>query len=166
MNRNLRFSTLALAAAAMLTLGACSKTDDRTAGEKLDSTVAKTEQRAAEAKSDVSQGMANAKTEAQQAADRAAAAVDKGTDKAAAAIDNATGKAGQALSDAGITTSINAELAKDSTLSALKINVDTADGKVVLRGSAPSTDARERATRLAQAVKGVTGVDNRLEVRG
>ena len=166
MNRKLRLSTLAMATAAMLALGACSKNDERTAGEKLDAAVAKTEQKAQEVKSDVNQGMATAKTEAEMAADRAAAAVDKGTDKAAAAIDKATAKTGQALTDAGITTSINAELAKDSTLSALKIDVDTAGGKVVLRGTAPSTDARERATRLAQAVKGVTGVDNRLEVRG
>ncbi len=166
MNRKLRLSTLAMATAAMLALGACSKNDERTAGEKLDAAVAKTEQKAEEVKSDVNQGMATAKTEAGMAADRAAAAVDKGTDKAAAAIDKATAKTGQALTDAGITTSVNAELAKDSTLSALKIDVDTAGGKVVLRGTAPSTDARERATRLAQAVKGVTGVDNRLEVRG
>ena len=166
MNRKLRLSTLAMATAAMLALGACSKNDERTAGEKLDAAVAKTEQKAQEVKSDVNQGMATAKTEAEMAADRAAAAVDKGTDKAAAAIDKATAKTGQALTDAGITTSVNAELAKDSTLSALKIDVDTAGGKVVLRGTAPSTDARERATRLAQAVKGVTGVDNRLEVRG
>lgn len=166
MTRNLRLTSLALAAAALLALGACSKTDDRTAGEKLDAAVAKTEQKAEAAKADVNQGMATAKTEAEMASDRAAAALNRGSDKAAAAIDNATAKTGQALTDAGITTSVNAELAKDSTLSALKINVDTADGKVVLRGSAPSTDARERATRLAQAVKGVTGVDNRLEVRG
>ena len=58
------------------------------------------------------------------------------------------------------------ELAKDATLSALRIDVDTRDGHVMLSGTAPSTSARERATTLAANVKGVNSVENRLEVRG
>ena len=166
MHPTLRINTLVLAAAAALALSACGRNEPPTAGQQLDAAIAKTEQGAASVKSEVSQGMATAKTEAGAAADRAAAAVDKTADKAGAAIDKATTKAGQALTDAGITTSINAELAKDPALRALKIDVDTAGGKVVLRGTAPSADARERATRLAMGVQGVTGVDNRLDVRG
>ena len=60
---------------------------------------------------------------------------------------------------------MNAELAKDQTLSALRINVDTTSGHVVLRGTAPSTTARDHATTLAASVKGVNSVDNKLEVR-
>lgn len=74
-------------------------------------------------------------------------------------------KAGAAMSDAAITASVNAELAKDSTLSALKIDVDTSNGRVALKGSAPDAAARERATTLASSVKGVVSVDNQLEVR-
>lgn len=66
--------------------------------------------------------------------------------------------------DAAITTSVNAELAKDPQLSALKIDVDTQGGKVVLRGKAPDAASRERATHLASSVKGVTTVDNQLEI--
>ncbi|MBI3369988.1 MAG: BON domain-containing protein, partial [Burkholderiales bacterium] len=51
-------------------------------------------------------------------------------------------------------------------LSALRIDVDTNNGNVRLSGVAPSVTARERASRLAAAVKGVNSVDNRLEVRG
>jgi osmotically-inducible protein OsmY len=77
---------------------------------------------------------------------------------------SATDKAGDKVADAVITTSVNAELAKDSSLSALKINVDTANGRVALRGTAPSEAARERATQLASNVKGVVSVDNQLSV--
>ena len=63
-----------------------------------------------------------------------------------------------------ITTSVNAELAKDDKLSALKIDVDTSDGRVMLKGTAPSQADKERATQLAQGVKGVTRVDNQLRV--
>jgi hyperosmotically inducible periplasmic protein len=68
------------------------------------------------------------------------------------------------IGDAVITSSVKAELAKDPNLSALKINVDTDNGRVALRGTAPDNVARERATTLAAGVKGVVGVDNQLTV--
>ena len=69
------------------------------------------------------------------------------------------------VTDAVITTAVNAELAKDKSLSATKIDVDTEAGRVALRGTAPSSTARERATQLALAVKGVVSVDNQLTVQ-
>jgi hyperosmotically inducible protein len=71
---------------------------------------------------------------------------------------------GNKVDDARITTSVNAELAKDSSLSAVKINVDTDGGRVALKGSAPSESARERATVLASNVSGVVSVDNQLTI--
>jgi hyperosmotically inducible periplasmic protein len=68
--------------------------------------------------------------------------------------------------DATITTKINAALAADDKLSALKINVDTANGRVTLNGTAPDATSRDRATTLAAAVEGVMSVDNRLAVQG
>lgn len=76
----------------------------------------------------------------------------------------ATAKAGEKMADAVITTTVKAELAKDSSLSALDIHVDTTDGKVLLKGTAPSPQAREHATALASGVKGVTSVDNQLSI--
>ncbi len=73
-------------------------------------------------------------------------------------------KVADAVGDAAVTVAVNAELAKDTQLSALRIDVDTLDGRVTLAGSAPSDAARERATVLAQSVKGVKSVDNRLAV--
>lgn len=170
-------SLLSIAAAAALALSACSKDDPRTAGEKLDAAVAKTENAAAEAKAEIKQESAEAKAAMERSADKANASLNDTADKTSAAISNAADKTSAAMnnaadkvaaksSDALITTSVNAELAKDSSLSALKIDVDTRDGKVMLTGTAPSSVARDRATTLAKSVKGVVSVENRLDVRG
>jgi osmotically-inducible protein OsmY len=65
-----------------------------------------------------------------------------------------------------VTAGVKAELIKDPDLRALRIDVDTHNGKVLLTGHAPSASARDRATHLAYAVKGVASVDNRLQVNG
>jgi hyperosmotically inducible protein len=146
MNANTPYRLTLLAAAfASLTLVACSKPDDnRTAGQKLDEGIAKVEQ-----KTDA----AAAKTEAQ---------LDKLGDK----VTDAANKTEVAMADAAITASIKAELARDPGLSALSINVDTKEGLVSLKGTAPDAMAKDRATRLAAAVKGVLSVDNHLVVNG
>ena len=69
-----------------------------------------------------------------------------------------------AVSDAAITAQVNAQLAKDPNLSAMTIDVDTSGGQVALHGTAPDASSKERATTLAQGVKGVQGVDNQLTV--
>jgi hyperosmotically inducible protein len=68
------------------------------------------------------------------------------------------------VSDASITSVIAAELARDGTLDPTRIDIDTAQGRVVLRGSAPDEQAKDRAKRIALAVDGVKGVDNYLTV--
>lgn len=81
-------------------------------------------------------------------------------------VKQAAGSMKSAVSDASITASVNAELARDSELSSLRIDVDTNAGKVALKGTAPNAEARERATRLARTVSGVTDVDNQLAIKG
>lgn len=131
-------------AVATLALAGCSREDNRSAGQQIDSTVAKAERRT----------------------DDATAAVGKAADTVAGKIDSAATTVRNKVADASITASVNAELAKDPALSALRINVDTTDGQVLLKGTAPDRTARDRATRLAAGVKGVSKVDNQLEVRG
>ena len=70
------------------------------------------------------------------------------------------------VKDAAITAAIHAELAIAGKLGEINIDVDTIDGRVVLRGTAPDARAREEATRLAVSVEGVRSVDNRLAVSG
>ena len=154
-NLNPFHAALVISTAAALVLTGCGRDDNRTAGQQLDSAIAQTEQKAEQAKAEVKREMAQAK-----------AGTEAATGKAAEALRNTTDQVVSKVEDAGITASVNAELAKDPGLSALRINVDTTNGRVLLRGTAPDAIARDRATRLATSVKGVTQVDNQLEVRG
>lgn len=139
---------LTLCAAAAVLAG-CDANDPRTVGQKLDSAVANAEQAAQQVKQNAKQSMDDVKAAARDASQ---------------ASQDGTSQVGQSLGDAAITASIKADLAKDPDLSALRINVDTRAGQVALYGSAPSEEARQRAGRIAMAVKGVGQVDNKLAV--
>ncbi|MDM0068535.1 BON domain-containing protein [Variovorax sp. J31P207] len=69
------------------------------------------------------------------------------------------------MDDASITAAVSTGLAKDPDLSAIKIDVDTKGGQVTLSGPAPNAAAKARAEEIAKSVKGVSAVDNRLEVK-
>ena len=106
------------------------------------------------------------------ACDRADNRVDSGAAKTGQAARNAAddtktmGAAADKVDDGMITTKVNAALVSDKELSAVKINVDTKNGKVTLNGPASSIPAKEKASTLAKAVKGVVSVDNKLVVKG
>ena len=147
---------LLAALVAAFALAACSRPGDgTTAGQKADDTIAKVEQKTDEPKSDMG-----------RSADPAMPPAQDGAQDSKQAAANAGDKVVSAVNDAAITTSINAELAKDSKLSAAKIDVDTAQGRVALRGTAPDAEAKDRATHIAASVKGVMSVDNLLTVSG
>ena len=136
--------TLLAAAAASIVLVACGKTDDtRTAGQKLDDTIAQVDQKTDQAKAKTDAEMNKLGKDMSQAADKAEAK----------------------MADATITASVKTELARDPSLSALAINVDTKDGLVELNGTAPDAAAKDRATHIAANVKGVLSVDNHLVVK-
>ena len=145
----MRVQTLTLvptmvAVAAVIGIAACSKQiEERSVGQQVDSAVAKVERKT----------------------DQAVAAVKSGVGAAENAGSKVVDATKEKVKDATITTSIKAELARDASLSALKIDVDTSAGRVALKGTAPDASARDRATLLAQRVDGVVGVDNRLEIR-
>jgi osmotically-inducible protein OsmY len=100
-----------------------------------------------------------------QQIDSGVSSAERATADARQATKDAAGAAREQVADASITTAINAEYAKDDRLSAIKIDVDTNDGRVTLTGSAPDTAAKDRATMLANNVKGVKTVDNKLDVK-
>ncbi len=147
------YPSLAGAAAIAVLLTACGREDDRTAGQKLDDGVAAVEQKADAAKTEAQQQAAEVESTVEQAAKDVGAKTEAATDKAVATV-----------GDAAITVAVNAALAKDSELSATKIDVDTMAGRVRLSGKAPNASARDRATTLALGVDGVVGVDNQLRV--
>jgi hyperosmotically inducible periplasmic protein len=139
MNQRILTMTTISAIVATMALAGCDKRDQTDARNRSSTTVASADQRAG---TDTRSGM----------------------DKAKDATENAAAKMGNKVDDAVITTSVKTELAKDPSLSALRINVDTSNGRVALKGKAPSNEAREHATTLAQNVKGVVSVDNQLTV--
>ncbi|WP_332743210.1 BON domain-containing protein [Hydrogenophaga sp.] len=138
-----RYSALFAAAAATVLIAACGeRVDDPTVGQRIDNSAATVQSAGTELKND-----------AKEAARDAQVAGSKATDTVA----------GNAA-DMAITTKVNAALAADDKLSALKIDVDTEAGNVALIGTAPDEASRQRATTLAAAVDGVITVDNRLVI--
>ena len=132
------------ATAALLFVSACSRSDQaQTPANKSETVAVQTER----APGTLGQETREAVREVAQAAEVAA--------------DTVTNKA----RDVVITAEVNAKLAQDDRLSALDINVDTLGGQVILRGNAPDTAARARASELAAAVKGVVNVSNQLNVQ-
>ena len=103
-------------------------------------------------------------TAAKNSAEETVAQVDQKARQIGEEAKDATKKVGDKLDDTVITASVKTEIAKDAELSALKVNVDTDNGRVALRGIAPSMAAKAHATTLAAAVKGVASVDNQLSI--
>ena len=69
------------------------------------------------------------------------------------------------MGDAVITTKIKADFAKDKSVSATNIKVETdSNGLVQLSGKAKSAAEAEQAVKIAKSVKGVTGVKNDIVV--
>lgn len=138
-----RYTALFAAAAATVLIAACGeKVNDTTVGQQVDNSAVTAQSAGTELKND-----------AQVAANDMQAA---GSQAAATVAESAT--------DMAITAKVNAALAADDKLSALKIDVDTEAGNVALTGTAPDEAARERATTLAAAIDGVVTVENRLTV--
>ena len=127
------------AALVALTLVGCNRRDESpNAGLKVDSAMAKVDEK-----------VDAAKAELQRDADK---------------VKEAAGRAVTTVEDTAITAGIKAKLATDSDLKTSDISVETTAGRTTLRGKAPDAAALARATQLAAAVSGVTGVDNQLIV--
>jgi osmotically-inducible protein OsmY len=139
---HLLLPTWAALLAAGLALTACDRDDMAAAHRQADRATA-------QAKHDADQ----ARREGERAMDRAGRATDRAATQARTTIDDAT-----------ITTKVTAQLQREGGLDASKVDVDTAQGRVVLRGSAPDEQTKERAKQIALAVEGVKAVDNYLTV--
>jgi hyperosmotically inducible periplasmic protein len=136
--------SLALTALVLLSalLSACDPSP-KTTGEKVDSAIDKTQQVATDAKDDIKQEAKEIKESTEDAAKSGATA----------------------LSDTAITTGVKARLATDKDLKTMDIQVETHEGLVTLRGTAPSMSAQSRAKELAASVDGAHAVDNQLSVK-
>ena len=74
-------------------------------------------------------------------------------------------KTGEKISDAWITTKVNWFFVGEDLLKGSKINVDTKDNVVTLKGTVESAAGRSRAVELAKDTEGVKNVVDQLMVR-
>src|SRR4051812_47119546 len=77
-----------------------------------------------------------------------------------------TRTSGDRVDDASITAQVKYALLTHKSTSALKTNVTTTDGVVMIAGDASSDAEKDLVTRLAQGVRGVHNVNNQMVVKG
>jgi hyperosmotically inducible periplasmic protein len=150
-----RFQLSLLVLATAGALAACGdNVDERTAGERVDDTVARAKGAAAEVKQEAREATASTRVTPQ---DSAAVA-------GSARPDTATmGAAPDArAADAQITARVNQALADQKDLRAVRIDVDTRDGVVTLSGAVQSAATKARVTEVAKGVKDVKSVNDQL----
>ncbi|MCA1613739.1 MAG: BON domain-containing protein [Acidobacteria bacterium] len=68
------------------------------------------------------------------------------------------------LRDADIESNVNKSLTDDSQIGPLGITVTVTNGRVTLNGQVATADLKARAERLARAIRGVSGIDNKIVV--
>lgn len=79
-------------------------------------------------------------------------------------LERTTDSVGGLVDDAAITTKIKAAYAKDDTVSAMKVKVDTNGGVVTLAGTAKTQAEADLAEQIASATEGVTSVRNDIVI--
>jgi len=144
-----------------------------TVGQKIDNALDQTSQKLSEAGDKTVQTLSEAGQKTNAALTSAGEKIiDKtqeitGQTAAAAGTTTTTATTGasRGVTDAAITASIKTDLLKDPDLSVLKIDVDTKAGVVTLNGLANDEPSRQRAEKMASAVKGVKEVRNFLVVK-
>lgn len=71
---------------------------------------------------------------------------------------------GEMVDDTWITAKVKSALISEKNLKSSDIKVDTREGQITLSGTAPSTADIDHAEQVAKGVKGVKGVDNRIQI--
>ena len=137
-----------------------------------------TQRTANEAKKGTDVALDATKTGADKSIDAIKAAGDKTADVAVKAGNKTAEVAGQAAEDAKalasatavavtdgwITAKLKAKFADETVLKGSRINVDTKDHAVTLKGTVPSMAAKARAAVIASGTENVSHVDNQLVV--
>jgi len=95
------------------------------------------------------------------ARDRAADLTQEAADKGRAAANQLE----HAINDGALTAKIKSKMALDDNVNARTINIDTTNAVVTLKGTVGSEAERERAVRLAKETRGVTRVEDLLQVQ-
>jgi osmotically-inducible protein OsmY len=88
-----------------------------------------------------------------------------GFENAGQQIGTAVDRAGKKLESLSIEAKISGKYALDDLIKAYRIDIDERDGVVTLSGTVGSTEAKERAVRLARETGGVRQVIDHLQVQ-
>jgi len=78
--------------------------------------------------------------------------------------ESTTSKIGPAISDAAITAKVKSKLLANSEVSGLKVNIDTKDKVVTLKGEVENDAKRDLVYYITRNTDGVRGVNNKLSV--
>ncbi len=146
-----------LALTLLAALAGCQRQEGETVGQKLDQVLGRTKQAAR----DLEQGGKQAAQDARQSMGAGPERKEPGKEGA----DQSSTSLGTKVDDAGITAKVKTGLSADKDLAANKIEVDTNDGVVTLKGEVPNAAARSRADQIARNVKNVKNVNNQLAVK-
>jgi hypothetical protein len=85
-------------------------------------------------------------------------------DNAAAGAKSLMHEIGDKASDASINFAINAAFVDDELVKSKQLSVSTQGGRVTLRGTQPSSEAKARAIQLASQVRGVRAVADQIAI--
>lgn len=109
--------------------------------------------------------------EAREEAREAEAKTDEARRDADAKTDEAQRKAGETADDIGdaaanaaLTSLVKTKFLADTTISGLRIDVDSKNGVVTLTGTVPSAAEKNRALKVARETEGVKSVVDRLKI--
>jgi hyperosmotically inducible protein len=83
---------------------------------------------------------------------------------AQATAGDAANRTGAVMTDAAVTSAVKTKFLADTTVSGLKIDVDTRDGAVTLNGTVATKAEADRAMSLARNTNGVKSVVNNLRI--
>lgn len=150
-----------LAFLSTLSVAACSPSEREQAEESAEETMQQAEDATEEAADETSDAWDDTKDAAGEAWDETKDAADSAWDETKAAA----GEAGEFLSDAAITGRVKAALVEASQIDAMKINVETIDGNVVLSGVVATDEIADLAEQIAEGIEGVKSVENDIEVQ-
>ena len=95
----------------------------------------------------------------------AAAAACSTSEEKAGPAESTAANAGRVVDDSVITGKVKAALVADPTTKAHQISVETFKGVVQLSGFVDTSEAKMRATQVAETVEGVKDVKNELALR-
>lgn len=112
--------------------------------------------------------LAGCDSDTKQAVDKAGTEIKRETKEAGAQAKQAMREAGettaQVLEDTAITAKVKAALLAEKDVKSRDIDVETFQGKVVVKGTVPDRAQADRAVQVARGVDGVKAVENRLVV--